>query len=86
NGWPTSVGFGGRIASESVAGFRRNTQSVCPPRVHFVRRSGYLSLIVGGEPIMISQLGYESGADRLRFWEALPRVSRSSLFSPNEFG
>lgn len=30
--------------------------------------SGYLSLIAGGEPIMISQLDYESGTDRLRFW------------------
>ena len=28
NGWPTSVGIGGRIASESVADFRRITQSV----------------------------------------------------------
>src|SRR3954447_12735270 len=26
NGWPTSVGIGGRIASESVADFRRITQ------------------------------------------------------------
>src|SRR5579872_5337145 len=27
NGWPTSVGIGGRIASESVAGFRRIMQA-----------------------------------------------------------
>ena len=27
NGWPTSVGTGGRIASESVAGLARITQS-----------------------------------------------------------
>ena len=27
NGWPTSVGIGGRIASESVADFHRITQS-----------------------------------------------------------
>jgi hypothetical protein len=27
NGWPTSVGIGGRIASESVAALRRITQS-----------------------------------------------------------
>jgi hypothetical protein len=28
NGWPTSIGIGGRIASESVAGFDRNPQSL----------------------------------------------------------
>jgi hypothetical protein len=27
NGWPASVGISGRLASESVAGFRRNTQT-----------------------------------------------------------
>ena len=28
NGWPTSVGTGGRIASESVAGLARITQAL----------------------------------------------------------
>jgi hypothetical protein len=26
NGWPESIGISGRFRSESVAGFRRNTQ------------------------------------------------------------
>ena len=35
NGWPTSIGMGGRIASESVAALRRITQP--RPRIEAVR-------------------------------------------------
>ena len=36
NRWPTSVGTGGRIASESVAGLARITHS-CPRLLHFCK-------------------------------------------------
>ena len=60
NGWPTSVGIGGRIASESVADFRRITQ---PGIQHRLDQSAFIVARVGGRVSLSSILGSCSCAE-----------------------
>ena len=65
-GWPASIGMGGRLPSESVAGLRRNQWPLCVGlRNLFLRHGGKIILIAQFVPVLRSIAGILAGANRM---------------------